>query len=71
MTVEATRFGITCRYANSQTDYGQFTGGSTATVHFAAAIPFHGGSGLCGSSAITLSGSGEGTSLTVWFPAPF
>jgi hypothetical protein len=56
-TVEATRFGITCRYATSSTDVGRVTAGEHATLDISAAIPFHSGSGLCGSGATTWTGS--------------
>lgn len=64
MTTESTRFGITCRYATSSTDYGLLTGKAPATIDINAAIPFHSGSGLCGEGATTLTGS-----LTVNTPA--
>lgn len=48
-TVEATRFGVTCRYATANTtEVGIFTGGDPGTMHITADIPFHSGSGLCG-----------------------
>jgi hypothetical protein len=56
-TVEATRFGMTCRYATSSTDVGRVTAGEHATLDISAAIPFHSGSGLCGSGATTWTGS--------------
>jgi hypothetical protein len=56
-TVESTRFGITCRYATSSTDIGTVTDGTNATLDISAAIPFHGGSGLCGGGATTWTGS--------------
>ena len=55
-TVEATRFGISCRYSTSATPVGTVTGGSTATIHINASIPFHSGSGLCGSGATLWTG---------------
>lgn len=59
-TVEATRFGITCRYATSGTHIGTLTGsifGGSPTFHILGEIPFHSGSGLCGSGATTWTGS--------------
>ena len=51
-TVEATRFGVNCRYATAATTkIGSFTGGSPGTMHIEANIPFHSGSFLCGSGA--------------------
>lgn len=63
-TVEATRFGITCRYATSGTQVGVATPGSPATLHIAAAIPFHSGSIFCGTGATTGTGSGVATTPT-------
>lgn len=66
-TIEATRLGITCRYSTSSTDIGTFTGSGTgehATLHISAALPFHGGSGLCGSGATTWTGSYKVTTPT-------
>jgi hypothetical protein len=62
MTIEATRFGITCRYKTENTQLGTITGGSPATLDLEAAIPFHSGSGLCGSSVTTWTGSYKFTS---------
>lgn len=60
-TIEATRFGITCRYASSNTDLGALTGSHTtdgnATLDLAATIPLHGGSAFCGSSSAALTGN--------------
>lgn len=56
-TIEATRFGITCRYATSNTDVGRLTSGTLADLHLEGAMPFHGGSALCGSSATTWTGA--------------
>lgn len=56
-TIEATRLGVTCRYITSSTDLGMATGGNPATLDISAAIPFHSGSGLCGSSSTTFTGS--------------
>jgi hypothetical protein len=61
MTIEATRFGIACRYATSSTDVGRWTDshqtGRHATWHVAGNIPFHSGSIFCGSGATTWTGS--------------
>jgi len=57
MTIEATRVGITCRYGTSSTDIGTLTDGTHATIDLSGALPFHGGSGLCGSGAMTWTGS--------------
>ncbi len=56
-TVEATRFGINCRYVTSTTKVGTVTGGSPATMHINGAIPFHNGSVLCGTGATLWTGS--------------
>jgi len=61
-TVEATRFGVTCRYATSTTTKigtatGTNTTGATATLDIVASIPFHSGSFLCGEGATTWTGS--------------
>jgi len=56
-TIEATRLGVACRYATNNTDMGMATGGTPVTLDIAAAIPFHSGSGLCGTGATTLTGS--------------
>lgn len=63
-TFEATRFGITCRYATTATDIGTITGGLNSTLHLSAGIPFHSGSGLCGSGATTWTGNYEVTTPT-------
>ena len=63
-TVEATRFGVTCRYATNNTDIGTFTGGSPATLDISASIPFHSGSFLCGAGATSWTGSYEVTTPT-------
>jgi hypothetical protein len=67
-TIEATRFGITCRYATSSTDIGELTPASFSTTHatldIKGALPFHGGSGLCGSGATTWTGSYKVTTPT-------
>ena len=56
-TVEATRFGITCRYATNNTTLGTLTGGSPATLDLSANIPFHSGSIFCGSGPTSLTGT--------------
>jgi hypothetical protein len=61
-TVEATRFGITCRYATNNTDIGTFTGGTPATLDISASIPFHSGSVFCGTGATAWTGAYDGTS---------
>jgi hypothetical protein len=57
LTIEATRFGISCRYTTSNTTFGTFTGGSPATLDISASIPFHSGSIFCGSGATAMTGS--------------
>lgn len=59
MTLEATRFGITCRYATKATTLGQDTSGTPATLEFGlgAWIPFHSGSVFCGAGSTSLTGS--------------
>ena len=61
-TVEATRFGISCRYVTNNTTVGTATGGSPATMHISASIPFHSGSIFCGSGATSWTGSYKVTS---------
>ena len=56
-TVEATRFGITCRYKTETETVGTLTGGKTATMHIDADIEFHSGSGLCGTDPTEWTGS--------------
>src|SRR6188472_4056675 len=63
-TVEATRFGVTCRYATSNTDIGTLTSGEPATMDINASIPFHSGSFLCGSGATSWTGSYKVTTPT-------
>jgi len=63
-TVEATRFGVTCRYATSSTDIGTVTAGEHATLHITASIPFHSGSFLCGEGATTWTGAYKVSSPT-------
>jgi hypothetical protein len=60
-TVESTRFGVTCRYATSNTELGLATGGNPGSMHLEAFIPFHGGSALCGTSPTQLTGTGSTT----------
>jgi hypothetical protein len=62
-TVEATRFGITCRYATNNTTVGTVTGGAPATLDISASIPFHSGSVFCGSGGTAWTGSYEVTNL--------
>jgi hypothetical protein len=56
-TVEATRFGISCRYITNNTPVGTVTGGSPATMAISASIPFHSGSVFCGEGATAWTGS--------------
>jgi hypothetical protein len=56
-TVEATRFGISCRYATNTTTVGRLTAGSTPTMDIDADIPFHSGSVFCGSGATEWTGN--------------
>jgi hypothetical protein len=72
-TIEATRFGVTCRYATFKTHLGTLTGSvltgeiggveiyDRATLHLQAALEFHSGSFLCGSGATNWTGSYEVT----------
>lgn len=57
LTVEKTRFGITCRYRTNTTTIGRLTGGSPATVHVEGTLPFHSGSIFCGSGGTTITGA--------------
>ncbi|HEU4738882.1 MAG TPA: hypothetical protein VFS54_07355 [Solirubrobacterales bacterium] len=57
MTIEATRFGVTCRYKTLNTDIGTLTGGIPATFHLEGALPFHSGSPLCGAGTTKWTGS--------------
>jgi hypothetical protein len=66
-TVETTRFGITCRYATSNTTVGTLTGGSSATIDIVASIPFHSGSVFCGAGATSWTGSYKLTSPTALY----
>jgi hypothetical protein len=63
-TVATTRFGVECRYATSNTKLATVTGGIEPSMHMEAAIPFHGGSSLCGSGTTQMTGSGKLTSPT-------
>jgi hypothetical protein len=63
-TVEATRFGISCRYATSNTPVGTVTGGSPATIDISGSIPFHSGSIFCGSGTTAWTGGYKVTSPT-------
>jgi hypothetical protein len=69
-TFTSTRFGIECRYVTNQTDIGTLTGGSPATIHIKASIPFHSGSTFCGSGATPLTGSIAVTSPTSLYVDP-
>jgi hypothetical protein len=60
-TVEATRFGVTCRYATNGTQLGLATGGNPGSMHLEAKIPFHSGSPLCGTGATQLTANGSTT----------
>jgi hypothetical protein len=62
MTITATRFGISCSYATSNTDIGTLTGGNPATLDIGASIPRHSGSFLCGGSSAAWTGSYQTTS---------
>ena len=66
-TVEATRFGISCRYATNTTTIGRLTGGSFAELHISASIPFHSGSIFCGSGATSWTGGYTVTSPSSLF----
>lgn len=58
MTIELTRIGVVCRYATLETTkIGTLTGGNPATLHVGAGLPFHGGSGLCGSAPAQMEGN--------------
>ncbi|HEU4738612.1 MAG TPA: hypothetical protein VFS54_05965 [Solirubrobacterales bacterium] len=61
-TIEMTRLGTTCRYKTSSTHLGTITGGSPATIDLEGKLPFHSGSGLCGTEAYPLTGSYKITS---------
>lgn len=59
--IEATRLGITCRYATNNTSIGTLTGSytteSTATLDLNGSIPFESGSAFCGTSPVSWTGS--------------
>ena len=61
-TVEATRFGITCRYKTEDTHIGTITGGEPATLHISGSIPKHSGSIFCGNNPTRWTGSYRVTS---------
>lgn len=61
-TVEMTRLGTICRYKTENTKLGTITGGSPATIHIEAKLPFHSGNALCGTEAYSLTGSFKVTS---------
>lgn len=67
MTIEATRAGVTCRFATNKTFLGTLTGGSPATLDLAGSIPFHSGSGLCGAGPFPLTGGYKFTSPSALF----
>lgn len=71
-TIEATRFGVICRYATEETLLGKLTDShtagapipvsdtapdTTATLPINASVPFHGGSALCGTKPVEWTGS--------------
>lgn len=57
-TVTSTRLGIECRYSTGETTkIGTLVGGTPAKMVIEASIPFHGGSGLCGSGATAWTGT--------------
>lgn len=66
-TIEATRFGIVCRYQTSGTDLGTITGGHPATLDLEGELPFHSGSGLCGSEPAPFTGAYMVSSPTLLF----
>lgn len=58
LTIEATRLGIVCRYTTIETTkIGTLTGGNPATLHVGAGLPFHSGSGLCGTAPAQMEGN--------------
>lgn len=65
-TVEATRFGITCRYKSENTKLGTVTGGNPAQLHLETVVPFHSGSFLCGSGATLLTGGGTSSPSAIY-----
>jgi hypothetical protein len=58
-TAVATRAGLSCAYATSNTTVGTVTGGNPATLKLEMSVPRHGGSFLCGGSTATLTGTGQ------------
>jgi hypothetical protein len=66
-TITTTRFGIDCNYATSSTTIGTLTGGSPATLHISAAIPFHNGSVFCDQATTAWTGSYKVVSPTSLF----
>jgi hypothetical protein len=65
-TAETTRFGISCRYATSNTKIGTITGGNPAVLHLETMVPFHSGSIFCGSGATRLTGGGTSTPSAIY-----
>jgi hypothetical protein len=63
-TIVATRFGITCRYATNNTHIGTISDGEHAILALQAALPLHGGSGLCGAGSTTWTGAYKVTTPT-------
>jgi hypothetical protein len=60
-TIEATRFGLTCRYKTEATHVGTLTGskdtGATATIDLNGKLPFHSGGSFCGEAPTSFTGS--------------
>jgi hypothetical protein len=60
-TIEATRFGVNCRYKTQETHIGALTSskttGGTATLDLSGGLPFHSGSALCGAGPTPVRGS--------------
>ena len=63
VNVEATRFGIICRYTTASTDFGTLTNGEHATLDLSSAVPVE-GSALCDVGTNTATGSLKMTSPT-------
>jgi hypothetical protein len=57
LTIEATRFSITCRYKTESTDIGVFWDGEHGNLQIQAALPFHSGSALCGETSVSWTGN--------------
>lgn len=58
MTLEATRFGVICRFITNNTDIGTLTGGNPATMHLEGALALHTNSSpLCGPGPFKLTGA--------------